>query len=127
VLYVGPADGNFAFALRTLDPQLRMTVLPAGKLSRKMLEETAIDVFCRRYGIEWVVFENVVGRQGWSKLHGGLQASGNLVKTVPLESNRSRWRDGSVEVYRFAPANNHPNEVLPLPVLLPAGNIAFKF
>ena len=126
VLYIGPADGNFVFAVRTLDPQLQMTVLPAGKLPRKMLEDIGIETFCRRYGIEWVVFENVAGRQAWAKIHDGLQAFGNLVKSVPLESNRFRWRAGSVEVYRFA-ANNHPNEVLPLPVVLPGGNIALKF
>ena len=126
VLYVGPADGNFVFAVRTLDPELQVTVLPAGKLPRKMLEETAIDVFCRRYGIEWVVFENVAGRP-WAKFHDGLQASGNLVKTAPLESNRSRWRNGSVEVYQFPSPNNHLEDVLPLPVLIPAGNIALKF
>ncbi|HTM48089.1 MAG TPA: hypothetical protein VL285_05400, partial [Bryobacteraceae bacterium] len=77
-------------------------------------------------GIEWVVFENVVARHYWDKLHEGLQASAGLVKTVPLESNRSRWRDGSVEVYRFASANNHFKDVLPLPVVLPSGKIALK-
>ena len=126
VLYVGPADGNFIFAVRTLDPQLQMAVLPAGKLSLNMLENIGIETFCRRYGIEWVVFENVASRHFWDKLHDRLRASANLVKTVPLESNRSRWRDGSVEVYRFA-ADNHPRDVLPLPDVLPGGNIALKF
>jgi 4-amino-4-deoxy-L-arabinose transferase-like glycosyltransferase len=126
MLYVGPADGNFVFAVRALDPQLQMAVLPAAKLPRKMVEDMGIETFCRRYGIEWVIFENVVARHYWDKLHEGLQASAGLVKTVPLESNRSRWRDGSVEVYRFASANNHFKDVLPLPVVLPSGKIALK-
>jgi hypothetical protein len=125
LLYFGPADGNFVFAVRSLDPNLQMSVIRAGKLPRKLLEETSIETFCRRYGIDWVIFERPPTGQFWPKLHAGLQASRKPVKTVPLQSNRSRWQTGEVEVYRFADWRNHPQDVLPLPTLAPAGKLRF--
>jgi 4-amino-4-deoxy-L-arabinose transferase-like glycosyltransferase len=116
VLYVGPADGNFTFAVRTLDPNLRVTVIPAGKVREKIFEEAAIETFCKHYGIEWVVFENIAGRQYWSNLYPRLQAAGQLVRTVRIESTRARWQAGTIEIYRFPMVPNHPGGVLQLPV-----------
>jgi 4-amino-4-deoxy-L-arabinose transferase-like glycosyltransferase len=125
ILYAGPADGNFVFAVRSLDPKLQMSVIRAGKLPRKMLEEMSIETFCQQYGIDWVVFERTPAGHFWSKLHAGLQASGRLEKTLPLESSRTRWLEGVIEVYRFDDWRNHPQDVLPLPVSAPAGKLRF--
>jgi hypothetical protein len=116
VLYVGPADGNFTFAVRTMDPNLRVTIIPAGKVREKIFEQTSIEQFCAHYGIEWVVFENIAGRQYWSSLYPQLHAAGKLVRTVPLESTRGRWQSGSIEIYQFPLSTHHPGGVLELPV-----------
>ena len=110
------ADGNFVFATRALDPNLHVTVIPAGKIPHKTFEETTVEAFCQRYGIEWVVYENVPGRQFWSTFYAGLQAAGKLEQKIPLESTRTRWKTGAVEIYRFAVTPNHPGGVLQLPV-----------
>jgi 4-amino-4-deoxy-L-arabinose transferase-like glycosyltransferase len=123
VLYVGPADGNFTFAVRAIDPNLKVTVIPAGKVREKIFEDTSIEKFCAHYGIEWVVFENIPGRQYWSSLYPRLQSSGKLVRTVPLESSRERWQTGAIEIYRF-PLPPHPTGgVLELPVPNLGGSI----
>jgi 4-amino-4-deoxy-L-arabinose transferase-like glycosyltransferase len=115
VLYAGAADGNFVFAARALDPNLQVTIIPARKIPRKTFEETTVESFCRQYGIEWVIFEHVPGRQFWSSFHAGLN-SGNLQRRIPLESTRTRWQSGVLEVYRFPVPRNHPGGVLQLPV-----------
>lgn len=115
MLYAGAADGNFVFAARALDPNLQVTIIPARKIPRKTFEETSVEAFCRQYGIEWVIFEHVPGRQFWSSFHAGLN-SGNLQRRIPLESTRTRWQSGVLEVYRFPVPRNHPGGVLQLPV-----------
>jgi hypothetical protein len=115
VLYAGAADGNFVFAARALDPNLQVTVIPAGKIPHDTFQRTSVEAFCHQYGIEWVVFENVPGRQFWSTFHAGLPA-GALERTIPLQSTRTRWQSGVIEVYRFPAPRNHPGGVLQLPV-----------
>ena len=120
VLYVGTADGNFIFAVRALDPNLHTTVVPALKLPRKLVESIGVAELCRRYGIEWVVFEEIPGPTGsgrpWAAFKSGLSAVARLEQSIPLTSSRSRWREGSVDVYRFS-GGAHPESALqpPLP------------
>ena len=116
VLYAGAADGNFAFSVRTLDPNLQVTVISAGKVSPRVLDESPLEAFCKKYGIEWVVFENAPGRTFWAKFYSELKTAGVLERSVPLRSTRQRWRSGAIEVYHFSVAQNHPGGVLQLPV-----------
>jgi hypothetical protein len=115
VLYAGAGDGNFVFAARSLDPNMQITVIPAAKIPHNTFEQTTVEAFCRQYGIEWVVFENVPGREFWSAFRAGLK-TGTLQRKIPLESTRTRWRRGVIEVYRFPVAPDHPGGVLELPV-----------
>jgi hypothetical protein len=126
VLYAGAADGNFIFAARALDPNLQVTVIPAGKIPHKTFEQTTAEAFCHRYGIEWVVFEKVPGRSHWSKFHAELQATGKLERSFPLESTRARWLSGTIEIYRISVAPNHPGGVLQLPVPNLGGSIPVR-
>ncbi len=116
VLYAGDADGNFIFAVRTLDPKLQVTVIPAEKLPRGIFEKAGIAGLCRRYAIEWVVFENVREQHPWSGFKDTLPAVAKLERSIPLESTRARWRRGSIDVYRVAGAALHPNDEMPLSV-----------
>src|SRR5262249_23693854 len=121
VLYAGSADGNFVFSVRARDPQLQVSVIRAWKLRPGAFEESTMDEFCQKYGIEWVAFENTLADPYWSKIRDGVRAAGKLEWSFPLQSTRARWRTGAVEVYRFAISQKPPSGVLPPPIDTPGG------
>jgi hypothetical protein len=125
ILYAGEADGNFIFAVRALDAKFQTTVIPAAKLPPNMFESAAFEQFCREYGINWIVLEDVPRVAAWSSLRTASTASMQLERTIPLESNRHRWR-GNLRVYRFASPSEHPG-TLNLPVWKIGGSIEVKF
>jgi 4-amino-4-deoxy-L-arabinose transferase-like glycosyltransferase len=126
ILYAGEADGNFIFAIRSLDPQLQMTVIPAGKLPPSSFEPDALEEFCRRYGVDWIVFENVQSKHTWSILADARPAFLKLERSFPIASSRSRWRTGTIDVYRFIIPPNPAGGVLELPVHKIGGSIGVK-
>jgi hypothetical protein len=125
VLYAGEADGNFVFAVRTLDSKLQTTVIPAVKLPPKTFESAAFEQFCHDYAINWIVIEDTPQTYRWSGLKTAPAASMRLERTIPLESNRPRWR-GSLRIYRFTSPSDHPG-VLQLPVGKIGGSIEVYF
>jgi hypothetical protein len=125
VLYAGQADGNFVFAARALDPGLHTIVIPAQKLPAKTFEPAAFEQFCRQYGIDWVVLEDVPGIRAWSGLRNAPPAIMVLQRSIPLESNRARWR-GQINIYRLSAPTGHPGGVLNLPVGKIGGSIGVK-
>jgi hypothetical protein len=127
ILYAGEADGNFIFAIRSLDSQLQMTVIPAGKLPAATFEPNAFDQFCRRYAVDWIVIENGQRKHSWSNLAAQPPASLKLERSFAVASSRSRWRNGTIDIYRFdAPGANPAGGVLQLPVPKLGGNIGVK-
>ena len=116
VLYGGDADGSFIFAVRTLDPQFRTTVIPAEKLPEEVFPAAAFEDFCRRYAINWVVLEDTGTPQKWSELMSGPAPSMRLERILALDSSRSRWRRGHIRIYRFTSAAARPETGLALPV-----------
>jgi 4-amino-4-deoxy-L-arabinose transferase-like glycosyltransferase len=127
VLYAGEADGNFIFAARTLDPKLQVTVIPAAKLPPETWKPEALDGFCRQFGVDWIVFENSpVQQHPWTSLRDARPASLMLERSVPLDSNRSRWRMGTMDIYRFSGPAAHPGGVLKLPIRKIGGSIGVK-
>jgi hypothetical protein len=126
VLYAGEADGNFIFAIRSLDPHLQMTVIPAGKLSPATFEPDALENFCRRYGVNWIVFENVQREELWSHLVDARPAYLKLERSFPIASSRSRWHSGTIDIYRLSAPVNPPGGLLQLPVHKLGGSIGVK-
>jgi 4-amino-4-deoxy-L-arabinose transferase-like glycosyltransferase len=124
ILYAGEADGNFIFAVRVLDPSLQVTVIPAAKLPASTFQPQELETFCRKYGVNWVVLENAVIRHSWSSLKDAMPPSLKLDRTIPLESSRSRWRTGSIDLYRVQGVSESPGGILKLPVWRLGGNIA---
>jgi hypothetical protein len=116
VLYAGEADGNFIFAIRTLDPKLQITVIPAAKLPPATFEPDSLEQFCRKYGVDWIAFENVPGKFRWSGLASQRPPSMKLERSVPISSSRSRWRAGTIDIYRMSTPENPPGGMLELPV-----------
>jgi len=115
VLYAGDADGNFIFAVREFDPDRQIIVVPVVKLPRNLVKTGDVAKICRLYGIEWLVFENTPSHP-WSSLQAAVPAGAKLERSIPLRSSRYRWRQGSIDVYRFAAANTQNPGVLQLSV-----------
>ena len=126
ILYAGEADGNFIFAVRVLDPSLQVTVIPSAKLPASTFQAKELEMFCRQYGVNWVVLENAPMRHPWSVLHNAPPPFLRLERTIPLESTRTRWHTGSVEVFRVEGAGAAPGGILKLPVWRLGGDIAVK-
>jgi hypothetical protein len=116
VLYAGEADGNFIFAARALDSKLQTTVIPAGKLEASKFQPEALEAFCRMYGIDWIVLENVPGNHRWSNLRNNHWSFLSLQQSFPLESTRERWHSGTVDVFRVLGSSTAPGGVLKIPI-----------
>jgi hypothetical protein len=117
VLYAGEADGNFIFALRSLDPSLRSVVVPGDKLQPPTFQPAALERFCRTYGIRWVVFENgTTNPHKWDALSDRQAPSMRLERSIPMETSRSRWQGYKIDIYRFDGPVDPPGGVLKLPV-----------
>jgi 4-amino-4-deoxy-L-arabinose transferase-like glycosyltransferase len=127
VLYCGEGDGNFMFAVRSLDPNLKMTVLSGDKLPAHVFQPNALDEFCRRYRIDWIVIENVTARKMWTGLQLLSAPTMKLERSIPLESSRSRWRGGTLSLYRFTGPHATGNETLQIPVPKLGGSVDVQF
>jgi hypothetical protein len=116
VLYAGEADGNFIFAVRALDSKLETTVIPAEKLPPATFEPTALEKFCRQFGINWVIVEDVPIPHKWSGVVNAPAASMRLEQSFPLESSRTRWKAGRINIYRFTAPADPGGGILQIPV-----------
>ncbi|HEY6340882.1 MAG TPA: glycosyltransferase family 39 protein [Bryobacteraceae bacterium] len=117
VLYAGEADGNFIFAVRSRDPNMQTTVIPAEKLPASTFGPEALERFCRHFGINWIVLEDVpLVHEKWSSMAASPAPSMRLERSFPLESSRTRWQNGRIQIYRFAAPFDPGGGVLELPV-----------
>ena len=127
VLYCGRGDGNFVFAVRSLDSQLRTTVISCDKIPAQNLETNAVQEFCRRYGIAWIALEDTNAQPRWSALGKTLVASMDLQKRFPLESSRSHWRQGTIDIFRVHSPSMEPRPNLAIPVNKIGGTVDVHF
>jgi hypothetical protein len=115
IVYAGQADGNFAFAARSLDTSLRTIVISGEKLPHEKYDPAAFEAFCREYGVNWIVIEDVRQARKWSALPAVPPATMQLVASIPLQSSRPRW-NGQLRVYRFTEPSSHPRNILNVPI-----------
>jgi hypothetical protein len=116
IIYAGEADGNFIFAVRTHDPKVQTFVIPGGKFPQGLFAPDALAQFCHDFGISWIVIEDTPFAHKWSDLPKNPPASMQLAASIPMTSNRARWRTGAVRIYRFTDPSDHPRNLLPIPV-----------
>jgi hypothetical protein len=126
ILYAGEADGNFIFDMRVLDPDRQVTIIPGGKLAKTIFQPEALQVFCRQYGVQWIVVEGGPSQRPWSKLLAAPPAFVKLEREFPLESNRERWRTGVMKVFRVQGGSSLPGGDLKLPIGRLGRNISVK-
>jgi 4-amino-4-deoxy-L-arabinose transferase-like glycosyltransferase len=111
VLYAGEADGNFIFAIRELDPNRQIIVIPAVKLPAGLLKSADAPRLPEWYGVDWVVMENTAAQQPWSGFRNTVPLIAKLERSVPLASSRYRWRTGSLDIYRVTTKPRTPGAV----------------
>jgi hypothetical protein len=126
VLYAGEADGNFIFAVRSLDPMFNVTVIPTGKLAAGLYSPDEIQTLCRKYSLEWVVLESGPMVHSWSTLRETLPQFAKLEQSIPLESSRSRWKSGTIDVYHVPLETKPTQEELQLQVPKLGGSLRVK-
>jgi 4-amino-4-deoxy-L-arabinose transferase-like glycosyltransferase len=127
ILYIGRTFAPFSFALRSLDPRMDVVVIPAGKVPASTFEPKALEEFCRRFAINWIVVEQAHGmypaKLRWTPFLGNPPAeSTELVRSIPLESDQDMQR-GNLYLYRFTAPAAHPDGGLALPVPKIGGDI----
>jgi 4-amino-4-deoxy-L-arabinose transferase-like glycosyltransferase len=125
VLYAGEAGGNFIFAVRSLDPKLQVTVVLGAKFSPEMFEPVTFEQFCRKFGINWVVFEDTPEGGIWSRLRNSPAASMKFERSIPLESYRPA-SNGKIYLYRFTAPAGASGGVLEIPVRKLGGAVKVK-
>ena len=121
VLYCGPWNGSFIFAMRVADPAGDTGVIREDKVRAMAKQPEQMERFLHLYGVESVVMED-------SALDGGCDAiralsSSSLVLQAQIAIVSSdRQRHGWLLVYRFADPSPVPARVLMLPSdVLPGG------
>ncbi len=114
VLYCGSTDGNFIFAVRSLDGNLQTTVIPGEKLPHGSLTASGLKEFGRIHRIDRVVVERSAWNQACSELD--IKSSSlHLEHSVPLSSSRPRWH-GLLSIYRFSNGPVESDRTLKIPV-----------
>ncbi|MGH7415579.1 MAG: ArnT family glycosyltransferase [Candidatus Rokuibacteriota bacterium] len=121
VLYCGPWNGSFIFAMRVADPAGDTAVIREDKMRAMADGPEQMEQFLHAYGVESVVLED-------SALHGGCDvlralSSGSLAlqTQIAIVSSDSR-RNGRLLVYRFNNASPAPLGILKMPsAVLPGG------
>jgi hypothetical protein len=115
VLYCGSADGNFIFAVRSLDPSLNTVVMPGDKFSDELKDSTSLSAFVERYGVTDVVIESTSRAQTCEAIHAAPPQSLAVQKVIPLNSSLPRW-NGSLTVYRVTNTPAKPRQDLNVPI-----------
>lgn len=135
VLMDGVLNGGFIYQVRRADPDRRVVVLRGDKLLYAVLSDphagyqefakTDAEVLelLHKYDPEFIVVEQpqlFFDLKAANQLRDVLAAHPHrfeLKHTVPIESNRPRFRDARLEVYRKVDRNPNPTPAQELPVL----------
>ncbi len=116
ILYCGRSNGNFIFALRALDPELRSATIRGDKLPRGIFQDGAFEKFAHDYGIQFVVMERSLVQRPWDRLFESAPESFELVRELPLSSS-DRLMNGRLRVFRFSNPSPTPLGTLELRAL----------
>lgn len=112
VLYCGPADGNFIFAVRERDPHLETVVLSCDKLPAHLFAPGEFERFAHRFGIEHVVLEHPSEGRPYAMLDRIGERSLVWQQDIAMASTRTRWKSSRLSIYRFAHPSPQPERAL---------------
>jgi hypothetical protein len=115
VVYCGSTDGNFIFAMRALDPELKTVVIPGEKIPAQDMSPAGFETFAHKYGVNFVVLERTGRPQACDDLEAAPTRSMALHRKIPLLSSNPRWT-GHLSIYRFTNPSPQPEETLKLSI-----------
>jgi hypothetical protein len=113
ILYCGSSDGNFVFAARARDPELRTQVISGDKLSAGVFSPAEFEKFAHRFGIEYVVLERSPRPRPYDVMATWNSRALVWDRDIPLVSSRPRWK-GVLTIYRFTNPSPNPEETISL-------------
>jgi hypothetical protein len=114
VLYCGPWNGSFIFAMRAADPHQDTAVIREDKVRAITAGPAEMDRFLHAYGLGAVVVEDSGGAGGCDALRARPAERLVLQREVTIVSSDPR-RQGRLLVYRFADPSPAPMGSLRLP------------
>ena len=121
VLYCGPWNGSFIFAMRVTDPAGDTGVIREDKVRAMARQPEQMERFLHVYGVESVVVEDSVLYDSCEAIR-TLSASSLTLRAQIALVSPDPGRQGRLLVYRFADPSPVPARVLTLPSdLLPGG------
>jgi hypothetical protein len=121
VLYCGPWNGSFIFAMRVADPAGDTRVIREDKVRAMARQPEQMEQFLHAYGVESVVLEDSTRYGGCDAIR-ALSSSSLALRAQIAIVSPDPWRHGQLLVYRFADPSPVPAGVLKLPSdVLPGG------
>jgi len=121
ILYSGQTDGNFIFAARSLDPDLKTVVLRGEKLPASTFTADEFERFAHRFGINYIVLEQTARNQyswfgritttAWNQLISSPAPSMVLERVLPMSSSLKSF-NGKLYIYRFTNPSPTPENIL---------------
>ncbi|HVX65419.1 MAG TPA: hypothetical protein VHA11_02395, partial [Bryobacteraceae bacterium] len=113
ILYCGRSNGNFIFALRSLDRKRETATIRGDKLPRALFAPGEIEKFAHEYGVNYLVLERSAIPRAWDALAEAAPSSFQFVKDLPLASS-DNWLNGRLRVFRFLNPSPTPESTLRL-------------
>jgi hypothetical protein len=119
IVYCGSTDGNFVFAVRSLDPTLRTTVIRGEPLLAKAASPAVFAKQVERYGVSAVVIENTNRQQPCNALSDATFAAAKRTDNVKMSSSTPRFDGGTLSIFKFedAPARTKEDVQVIVPKL----------
>lgn len=121
ILYSGQTDGNFIFAARSLDPDLKTVVIRGEKLPASTFTADEFEQFAHRFGINYIVLEQTVRKEyswfgrttttTWNQLIRSPAPSMVLERVLPMSSSIKPF-NGKLYIYRFTNPSPTPENIL---------------
>src|SRR5262249_16775669 len=129
ILYCGGTDGNFIFSYRSHRAPLDTVILSCDKLPTSIFTRPALEDFTRRYGVDYVVFEQAPQlpqrmKRAWEALIEAPPANLALVRDIQLASSDYRW-NGLLRIYRVTNPSSTPETNLMMRMNIVGGSMRF--
>jgi 4-amino-4-deoxy-L-arabinose transferase-like glycosyltransferase len=126
IVYCGRTNGAFIAGVRTLDPEMRETVLRGDKLPPETFTAAGFEEFAHRYGINYVVIEHTSLIRPWNALFAAPAPSMDPVREISLSSS-DPLANGQIRVYRFTNPSPNPESALTLRLRPVGTDLEVKF
>jgi len=114
ILYCGGTDGNFIFALRSVQSHTSTAVIRGDKVAGSTFSPGRLEAFAHRYGVNYIVLERSGSAKPWDSIYDAPPPSMVWQREIAMASSDRRW-NGSLRIYRFTNPSATP-DTLDVPI-----------